>query len=94
MMDRLYANICAVGLSKWKDIPGIFLWILLVATPSSGGDLRGRFLRKQMACTGMALGLEDFLRGTAYLRAFWVVQRWIEMERLKINNQDIVDPRG
>jgi hypothetical protein len=36
-----------------------------------------------MACTGMSIGLEDFNLGTAYLRAFWVVQRWIDSERLK-----------
>lgn len=33
-----------------------------------------------MACTGMAIGLEDFLLGTACLRAFWLVQRWIGRE--------------
>ncbi|KAK0104453.1 hypothetical protein ONS95_004742 [Cadophora gregata] len=80
LQERMHSNISLVGLRNWKEIPGIFLWILLVATPCAKDDYRGRFLRKQMACTGMAIGLEDFLLGTACLRAFWLVQRWIARE--------------
>ncbi|KAH7403304.1 hypothetical protein BKA64DRAFT_706804 [Cadophora sp. MPI-SDFR-AT-0126] len=80
LQERMYSNISLVGLRNWKEIPGIFLWILLVAAPCARDDHRGRFLRKQMACTGMAIGLEDFLLGTACLRAFWLVQRWIARE--------------
>lgn len=51
-----------------------------MATPASEGDYRGRFLRKQMACTGMSIGLEDFMLGTACLRSFWCMQVWIRRE--------------
>jgi hypothetical protein len=30
-----------------------------------------------MAVAGMAIGMEDFNLATSYLRAFWMVQRWI-----------------
>ncbi|PVH87141.1 hypothetical protein DL98DRAFT_566878 [Cadophora sp. DSE1049] len=83
LQERMYSNLSLVGLHNWKEIPGIFLWILLVAAPCAKDDHRGRFLRKQMACTGMAIGLEDFLLGTACLRAFWLVQRWIAREGLE-----------
>jgi hypothetical protein len=78
---ELLDKISAVGLARWKEIPGIFLWILLVACPSSGNDLQGRFLRKKMAVTGMSIGMEDFDLAIACLRAFWKVQRWIAKER-------------
>lgn len=45
-------------------------------------------MRKQMACTGMAIGLEDFYLGEACLRAFWLVQRWIEGEGEKMRAVD------
>ncbi|KAH7319492.1 hypothetical protein BKA65DRAFT_103220 [Rhexocercosporidium sp. MPI-PUGE-AT-0058] len=88
LQERLFSNISLVGLKNWKDVPGIFLWILLVATPCSKDDHRGRFLRKQMACTGMTIGMDDFHLGTAYLRAFWLVQRWIAREGLNAVDAD------
>ncbi|KAG4429758.1 hypothetical protein IFR05_014762 [Cadophora sp. M221] len=87
LQERFYSNISLVGLKNWKDVPGIFLWILLVATPCGKDDHRGRFLRKQMACTGMAIGMDDFHLGTAGLRALWLVQRWIVREGLEARNQ-------
>lgn len=80
---ELLDKISAAGLARWKEIPGIFLWILLVACPSSGNDLQGRFLRKKMAVTGMSIGMEDFGLAIACLRAFWKVQRWIAKERAR-----------
>jgi hypothetical protein len=80
---EILEKISAVGLERWKEMPGIFLWILLVVCPSSGNDLQGRFLRKKMAVTGMSIGMEDFGLAIACLRAFWKVQRWIANERAK-----------
>lgn len=84
----LLDKISAVGLSRWKEIPGIFLWILLVACPSSGNDLQGRFLKKKMAVTGMTIGMENFGLAIACLRSFWKVQRWIARER----ERGVIDP--
>jgi hypothetical protein len=84
----LLDKISAVGLLRWKEIPGIFLWILLVACPSAGNDLQGRFLKKKMAVTGMTIGMEDFSLSIGCLRAFWKVQRWIARER----ERDVIDP--
>ncbi|KAE9378640.1 hypothetical protein N431DRAFT_363266 [Stipitochalara longipes BDJ] len=81
-------KIATVGLSRWKEMPGIFLWILLVACPSAGDDLQGRFLRKKMAVTGMTIGMEDFGLAIGCLRAFWKVQRWISRER----ERRVIDP--
>lgn len=80
---NLLDKISAVGLARWKLIPGIFLWVLLLVCPSSGNDLKGRFLRKKMAVTGMSIGMEDFGLAIACLRAFWKVQRWIQREMVK-----------
>jgi hypothetical protein len=80
-LEELYSNIMKVGLERWKEIPGIFLWILLVICPSVADDTKGRFFKHKMAVTGMSIAMEDFNLATAYLRAFWKVQRWVARER-------------
>ena len=84
LMRELCSNILQVPLVRWKEIPGIFLWILLIAAPSAGNDSQGRFLKKKMAVAGMSIGLEDFNLATGHLRAFWKVQRWISKEGQRI----------
>lgn len=69
------------SLRRWSTIPGIFLWVLLVACPAAGDDHMGRYLRSKMAATRIVLGLEDYNLPFAYLRSFWRVQGWIESER-------------
>ncbi|KAL9949873.1 hypothetical protein ACHAQF_002803 [Verticillium nonalfalfae] len=76
-LERAYKAIRGVNLTRWKDIPGIFLWIMLVAAPSTKQDTRGRFIRRKMAVAGLSIGFESFGVGISYLRAFWLVQRWI-----------------
>jgi len=80
MIRDLNRNLAAVPMARWKEIPGIFLWILLVMCPSSHDDVQGRWLRRKMAVAGMAIGLEEFSLGIMYLQAFWKVQRWIARE--------------
>jgi len=87
--ETFITNILVVPLSKWAEIPGLFFFILLVATPASNGDYRGRFLRKQQACTGMSISLEDFLLGMAYLRSFWVVQLWIRRQGASVKVRNV-----
>ncbi|KAK1585204.1 uncharacterized protein LY79DRAFT_591587 [Colletotrichum navitas] len=70
----------AVSMTTWKRIPGVFLWIMLVAVPNAAPDAKGRFVRRKMAVTGLAIGFEDFVLGISYLKAFWGVQQWIARE--------------
>ena len=80
-IDRAYTAMRSVSLTRWKSTPGIFLWIMLVAAPNTKQDVRGRFIRRKMAVSGLSIGFEDFHVGTSYLRAFWLIQRWISRER-------------
>lgn len=80
-IERAFAAVRSVNLTRWKSTPGIFLWIMLVAAPNTEQDARGRFIRRKMAVAGLSIGFEDFHVGISYLRAFWLVQRWISRER-------------
>ncbi|KAB5522143.1 hypothetical protein GE09DRAFT_501927 [Coniochaeta sp. 2T2.1] len=76
-LNELYTTMRTVSLTRWKKTPGIFLWIMLVLCPSAASDRRGRFIRRKMAVAGLSIGFEQFPLGISYLRAFWLVQRWI-----------------
>jgi hypothetical protein len=88
VQDDLYAATMSVSLTRWKAIPGIFLWIMLVLCPGTKNDLRGRFIRRKMAVTGLSIGFEDFRMGIPYLRGFWLVQRWIVRQREEAEEAD------
>ena len=84
LLIHLQSYISLVGLAKWKEVPGIFLWILLVACPSVINDHHRIFLKRKMTITGMTIGMEDFGLAIGKLRAFWKVQRWFSNERTKL----------
>jgi hypothetical protein len=77
LRQQVYSTIFRVRLSDWKQIPGIFLWILLVASPGSGKDALGRLLRTNENLAAIYIGLRDFGFVIDCLRTFWGVQRWI-----------------
>ncbi|KAK1970796.1 hypothetical protein LY78DRAFT_717047 [Colletotrichum sublineola] len=79
-LEAAYLALTSVSMTTWKRIPGIFLWIMLVAAPNAAPDAKGRFVRRKMAVTGLSIGFEDFVLGISYLKAFWSVQQWIAKE--------------
>jgi hypothetical protein len=84
LLEELYSYFAFFqpsSLRCWSAIPGIFLWVLLVACPAAGDDHMGRYLRSKMAAARIVLGLENYHLPFAYFRSFWRVQRWIERER-------------
>ncbi|CZR68073.1 uncharacterized protein PAC_17972 [Phialocephala subalpina] len=83
LLEDFYFRLFSLSMSQWKQIPGIFLWIMLVA--STGGwkdedEQRKKWLWRKMAVAGMQVGMEDFGVSIASLRSFWRVQRWVEEE--------------
>ncbi|TKW57847.1 hypothetical protein CTA1_9831 [Colletotrichum tanaceti] len=76
-LEAAYQALTSVSMTTWKRIPGVFLWIMLVAAPNAAPDAKGRFVRRKMAVTGLSIGFEDFRLGISYLKAFWSVQQWI-----------------
>lgn len=89
---EIYHLIVAVPLSRWQEIPGIFLWILTTLSPSTKDDTIGRWIRRKMAISGITVGTNtDFHFASACLRAFWSVERWVISESSRLR---MVDERG
>jgi hypothetical protein len=81
---EFYSKLWKVGLTSWKKIPGIFLWILLVAGPGSGNSPIDMYLKEKATITAVSMVVDDFDLAVGCLRAFWVVQRWIAGQDLEI----------
>jgi len=52
--------------------------VLIVLCPTcSGTGVEDRWFRKKMSVVGMSIGLEGFGLGIDYVKAHWLVQRWV-----------------
>jgi hypothetical protein len=66
-------------LTRWKKMPGILLWIILVACPCPADNkLHKKFLKMIIATVAMHIGVEHHEVAVTCMRSFLGVQRWIE----------------
>lgn len=76
-LRQLWMNMWRIPLSRWKQTPGIFFWIVLAVTPFARDKQEGRFLKGMLAATTIAIGLVDWDVVMGMLRGFLAVQRWL-----------------
>jgi hypothetical protein len=76
-LRQLWMNMWRVPLSRWKQTPGIFFWLVLCVTPFAKDKQEGRFLKGMMASATIAIGLVDWDAVMGMLRGFLAVQRWL-----------------
>jgi hypothetical protein len=74
---QVYHSIIGFQLSNWKHIPGLQLWVLLLASPGSGKDSLGKLLRSHKSLATIYIGLRDFDFTVRCLRNFLGIQKWI-----------------
>jgi hypothetical protein len=86
---EVYSKIDLVRLNTWKRIPGIFLWILLVACPGSRYHAP-LLIRSNVSATALYISFTDFGLAVGCLRAFWRVQRMI-MSVKEENDEQIAE---
>ena len=73
---ELYHLISLIPLETWKKIPGIFLWILMVACPGSRSHAPF-LLRSHISATSLYISFTDFGLAVGCWNAFWRIQMWI-----------------
>jgi hypothetical protein len=74
-LNNLWASMWRVNLSRWKEIPGIFLFVILAAIPER--TPHGRFLKSMLKTTTayLSLGYWDVVDCT--LMTYVELQRWL-----------------
>ena len=77
----ILVSLHGVSLKRWEQIPGIYLWIVLVAASGASGDFLGRSLRRKVSVATASIGFNNFPLAISCVRSFWLVQRWIQRMR-------------
>jgi hypothetical protein len=79
-LNQLWANMWRVTLTRWKQTPGVFLWILFSANPAAQETPHGRFLKSMLKATSSYLALDywDIVDGASM--AYVKLQRWLRRE--------------
>ncbi|KAH8590350.1 hypothetical protein B0O99DRAFT_521390, partial [Bisporella sp. PMI_857] len=73
IQQTFHTNICSVFFSRWKQMPGIFLWILFVASSTCGNNPLGKYLKRKMTVAAFSMSMEDFDLARSCLDGFWRV---------------------
>ncbi|KAL2070298.1 hypothetical protein VTL71DRAFT_13324 [Oculimacula yallundae] len=80
ILQDLSVAIWRVPLQRWKTIPGIFLWIMLVIGPFSRDKPTGRFYKALTQASITAMNLVDEDTAVFTLRRFFAVQSWLGVD--------------
>jgi len=73
----LLGAVQSVRPARWKRMPGIYLWVVLVACSGAPGDMIGRFWRRKVAVATSAIAFENFPLAISCVRSFLRVQSWL-----------------
>jgi hypothetical protein len=87
ILQDLWKAIWRISLSRWKKIPGIFLWVILVACASSKDKMQRRLLKLNLAAVVLHIEVTRTGIAVSCLRTFLRVQKWIK----HIESKDVVE---
>lgn len=76
-LRQLWASMWRVTLSRWKQIPGVFLFIILAAIPAAQETPHGRFLKSMLKTTTAYISLEHWEVVDCTLMSYVELQRWL-----------------
>jgi hypothetical protein len=83
-LNNLWANMWMVKLSRWKQIPGVFLFTMLSAIPACQGTPHGRFLKSMFKATSSYISLFYWDVIDVSLMAFVNLQRWLKNGNVEV----------
>jgi hypothetical protein len=78
-INELHEKMWKVSLSRWKQMPGILLWIILVVAAAGGEDEKQakKFAERIIHSVAMFIGVQSQEVAVHLMRAFLGVQRWV-----------------
>jgi hypothetical protein len=76
-LNHLWANMWQIKLSRWKQIPGIFMFIILSVLPSTQDTPHGRLLKSMFKTTSTYIGMDHWELVDAALMGFVKLQTWL-----------------
>jgi len=76
-LDRIHSTMSLVPVTRWTQIPGVWLWMLCVVNPAARYRFEGLRLRMFLKNCTSALGLTDWQILVNCIESFLSVQLWI-----------------
>ena len=76
-LNQLWTIMWQVKLSRWKQIPGIFLFIMLAAAPAAQHTPHGRFLKNMMKATALSMMLDSWDVVDKSMYTYVNLQKWL-----------------
>jgi hypothetical protein len=77
LLQQLWMTMWRVPLARWKKLPGLFLWVILVVNSYARDKPEARFLKGLMPSAVVTIGLLDWDATMATLDGFLAVQKWL-----------------
>jgi hypothetical protein len=78
-VDATLEAISHISLSRWKDIPGVWLFILLVVNSGTKFCREGQLSRALARICSFSIGLPDWQTFVNLIESFCAVQKWINI---------------
>lgn len=82
-LNHLWASMWRINLTRWKEIPGIFLFIILSANQAAQNTPHGRFLKSMLKASSSFMALDDWHAVDGIFMGFLKLQRWLGEQSLK-----------
>ena len=77
LLKQLWMTMWRVPLSRWKQTPGIFLWVVVVVLAYARNLPEARFLKALVPAAVTKMTLLDWNATLATLDGFLAVQKWL-----------------
>ncbi|KAH8595239.1 hypothetical protein B0O99DRAFT_162464 [Bisporella sp. PMI_857] len=77
-LNAIFATMWRVSLTRWKQIPGIFLFAVLSLIQAAQNRPQGRLLKSMFKTASSYVALEQWDVVDGMLMAFWRLARWLD----------------
>ncbi|KXJ90780.1 hypothetical protein Micbo1qcDRAFT_225647 [Microdochium bolleyi] len=74
---ELWTTVWRVPLTRWKSLAGIFLWIIIIISPTAATTPHSRFVKSMLTTPALGIGIENWFASSSSLRAVLALQAWL-----------------
>jgi hypothetical protein len=93
-LAQLWGSVWRVSLSRWKQLPGIFLWVLLSAIQAAETTPYGRFLKSMVKGVMTYLAVDHWDIVDAAGMGFVRLQRWLRSKDYGGDGEEVITEAG
>lgn len=89
---ELWATMWRVPQTRWRQLAGIFLWIVALIVPTAAMTPHSRFVKSMLTTPGLEIGIENWFAASSSLRMILTLQAWLRAGNNNSGNASPHDP--